>query len=563
MKMKEEKGFYSEKGITLVALVVLIIILLILAGITISSLTNTGIFGKAKEVKEKSENAQRNEQDMLGQYMEELNKQTSEEKFEKTKGVNKPELMQGMSAIKFTDPSGDTEGAVQQVSDSTSTDWYDYNTKKWANAQTEDGSMWVWIPRYAYKVIYNDPSDKSKGGKFDVVFLIGATDDYYENGVRKTAKRQTKTDETVDTTTGYTVHPAFTNESRIGYANGGWNQELTGIWVAKFEAGYATSNGNSAPKKASSVNYSQTSVWASKYETGGNDGSLSARNWIDGVYCSTKTAIKYPTFQGLAYSMNYINHNDAFSVSRALTENGNIYGLSESTTDSHLMRNSEWGAVVYLSQSKYGLNGTNIYINNANLRNSQTSVYAITGCAGETEDAAEVGVKIDTITKKPVTIDSTKKIYTWTQKYGTKASTTGTIYGIYDMSGGSWERTVGIVNNGNGNLTTYGKSLMNSLINGKNSQYVTAYSVSTNGDSSQNNWSANTKIGDAIYEISMGAENRETWYNDYFSFPFKDKPFCARGGFLSDNKRAGLFYFECNNGGCTYVVGFRSILVSL
>ena len=60
--------------------------------------------------------------------------------------------------------------------------------------------------------------------------------------VRKTAKRQTKADETVDTTTGYTVHPAFTNESSIGYANGGWNQELAGIWVAKFEAGYASGN---------------------------------------------------------------------------------------------------------------------------------------------------------------------------------------------------------------------------------------------------------------------------------------------------------------------------------
>ena len=82
----------NVRGVTLVALVLTIIILLILAGITISSLTNTGIFGKAKEAKEKSEDAQRNEQDMLGQYMNELNKQTSEEKFEKTKGVNKPEL---------------------------------------------------------------------------------------------------------------------------------------------------------------------------------------------------------------------------------------------------------------------------------------------------------------------------------------------------------------------------------------------------------------------------------------------------------------------------------------
>ena len=546
----------NVRGVTLVALVLTIIILLILAGITISSLTNTGIFGKAKEAKEKSEDAQRNEQDMLGQYMNEHNKQTSEEKFEKTKGVNKPELMQGMKAIKFTDPSGDTEGTVQQVSDSTSTDWYDYSTKKWANAQTEDGSMWVWIPRYAYKIVYNDPNDKSKGGKFDVVFLIGTTDEYYdEKGNLQTAQRQTSENQIIETdstkTDKYTVHPAFTNESSIGHANGGWNQELTGIWVAKFEAGYATSNGNSAPKKASSVNYSQTDAWAS------------ARNWIDGVYGSTTTAIKYPTFQGLAYSMNYINHNDAFSISRALTESGNIYGLSKSTTDSHLMKNSEWGAVTYLAQSQYGLNGTNIYINNANLRNSQPSVYAITGCSGETEDATEVEVKIDTVTNKPVTTDSTKKIYTWTQSNGTKASTTGTIYGIYDMSGGAWERTASLINNGDGNLTTYGKSLMNSLINGKSSQYVTAYSVSENKDSGQNNWSANTKIGDAIHETSTGSEGKYSWHNDYAFFPTGNGPFSVRGGTFGNSDASGLFYFTRNFGRSNYDVGFRSVLVAL
>ena len=49
--------FKSSKGITLVALVITIIILLILAGISISALTNTGIFGKAKEAKQKSDEA--------------------------------------------------------------------------------------------------------------------------------------------------------------------------------------------------------------------------------------------------------------------------------------------------------------------------------------------------------------------------------------------------------------------------------------------------------------------------------------------------------------------------
>ena len=546
-----------------------IIILLILATISIQSLTNTGLFAKAKEARDKTANAAENQAKILNEYEDELNKYVSDNKNKTdwTGKVNKPKLMTGMTAIKFNEPTGDEkakEGSTVKTTD-TDTTWYDYDAKKWANAQTEDGSMWVWIPRYAYKVNADTKT-------FDVVFLIGTTDDYYENGVRKTVKRQTKADETVDTTTGYTVHPAFTNESSIGYANGGWNQELAGIWVAKFEAGYATSNGNSAPKKASSVNYSQTSVWAQSAETGGKDGPLPARNWIDGVYGSTKTSIKYPTFQGLAYSMNYINHNDAFNISRALTENGNIYGLSRSTTDSHLMKNSEWGAVAYLAQSKYGLNGTNIYINNANLRNSQTSAYAITGCAGETEDAAELGVKIDNSTKKPVSTDNTKKIYTWTQANGTKASTTGTIYGIYDMSGGAWEKTASLVNNGNGNLSTYGQSLMNSLVNGKSSQYVTVYphnaSVDKNGaninTASQSNWEANKKIyGDGIRETSTAGTGKNSWYTDYSYFPAVDAPFSERGGLYWDGEGAGLFYFFPGDGNSYFDAGFRSVLVAL
>ena len=552
-----KERYKSTKGITLVALVITIIILLILATISIQSLTNTGLFKNAQKAKDETQNAAENQAKTLNEYEDELNKYVSDNKNKTdwTGKVNKPKLMTGMTAIKFNEPAGDEKAKEGSTVKTTDTDaaWYDYDAKKWANAQTQDGSMWVWIPRFAYKV-------NSSTKTFDVVFLKDTTNTYLDNGTEKDAEKE-----------GYIVHPAFKNESSTGYENGGWDKELTGIWVSKFEAGYATSNGNSAPKKASSVNYSQTSVWASGYETGGQDGSLPARNWIDGVYGNTKTSIKYPTFQGLAYSMNYTNHNDAFNISRALTESGNIYGLSSTATDSHLMKNSEWGAVAYLAQSKYGLNGTNIYINNANLRNSQTSAYAITGCAGETEDAAELGVKIDNSTKKPVSTDNTKKIYTWTQKSGTKASTTGTIYGVYDMSGGTWERTAGLVNNENENLATYGQSLLNALNNGKSSKYVTVYphnaSVDKNGanidTASTANWKANTKIyGDGIRETSTAGTGKTSWYTDCSYFPAVLSPFSGRGGSLWGGEGAGLFCFYRNDGVSHYNSGFRSVLVA-
>ena len=65
--------FKNAKGITLVALVITIIILLILAGISISALTNTGIFGKAKESKQKSDEAALDQNTKLDEYESEIN----------------------------------------------------------------------------------------------------------------------------------------------------------------------------------------------------------------------------------------------------------------------------------------------------------------------------------------------------------------------------------------------------------------------------------------------------------------------------------------------------------
>ena len=62
----------KNNGITLVALVITIVILLILAGISISTLTNTGIFQKAKDAKKASENAQKEEDRLISEYEKEI-----------------------------------------------------------------------------------------------------------------------------------------------------------------------------------------------------------------------------------------------------------------------------------------------------------------------------------------------------------------------------------------------------------------------------------------------------------------------------------------------------------
>ena len=69
-----KKTLKKAKGITLVALVITIIILLILAGISISALTNTGIFQRAKDAKQKSEDAALDQNTKLDEYENEIDK---------------------------------------------------------------------------------------------------------------------------------------------------------------------------------------------------------------------------------------------------------------------------------------------------------------------------------------------------------------------------------------------------------------------------------------------------------------------------------------------------------
>ncbi|MFR5190981.1 MAG: hypothetical protein ACLTEH_07110, partial [Clostridia bacterium] len=376
-------------------------------------------------------------------------------------------------------------------------------------------------------------------------------------------------------------------ETMIGYRNGGWDKEITGIWVAKFEAGFAGGN-NLATVKESSVSYSQSTSYVGAVERGqSSNGNEAARNWLDGIYGSTKTAIKYPTFQGTTYSMNYVNHNDAYNIAKVMTENGNIYGLIENT-DSHLMKNSEWGVVAYLSQSQYGLNGSDIAINSISLNSggaarTQTagktgvdSVYAVTGCTTGTNNATE---KVTTIANINSTTANTAVdgVYTWNQLNGTKASSSGTIYGIYDLSGGTWERMASYVANGNENLKTYGSSIAydGSVLKTTSTKYTTTYPFDSTTDNtgivsndtnlntaSVNNYKKNTLIyGDGIRETSEIGIESTSWYGGYSRYTSMAGPFSFRGGNWWNGSNAGLFCFHCHAGDNNYFHGFRVVLV--
>lgn len=51
------------------------------------------------------------------------------------------------------------------------------------------------------------------------------------------------------------VHPAFTDGSSNQYSNGEWRKEITGIWVAKFQAGIHTTDKDTNKRVAEVNNY--------------------------------------------------------------------------------------------------------------------------------------------------------------------------------------------------------------------------------------------------------------------------------------------------------------------
>ena len=357
-----------------------------------------------------------------------------------SKGVNTPKLGSGMTPIKWNGSSWvNTTGSDK--------DWYDYTAKKWANAKTSDGSMWVWIPRYAYSITSGYHS--STAGNIEIEFMKGLTN---ETSTGRT------TFQNASGQGNWNIHPAFN-----------YGTTVSGLWVAKFEASRSNATSSSA----------------------GSNNTIKIQPGVQSWRSITVNDI---------YT-NCLNYNK--------------------TLNSHMMKNDEWGAVAYLSKSKYGKNAE-VDIN------SDSSYY--TGGGSGNAYVTNVG-----------------------------QSTTGTVHGVYDMSGGAWEYVAAYVNNGNSNLTNYGSSLVNGDAKTKN-----VYSKGSS-DSRDNNYSANSgKYGDAVYETSAnGNSSSSSWYGDCSNFPYTSGPFFERGGNYNNGTGAGVFYFSNSNGISYGGDSFRPVLVTL
>ena len=213
--------------------------------------------------------------------------------------VNVPKLADGMTAIKYSTDSDLTAGS------------------KWANAMTKDGSMWVWIPRYAYKITYKS-SNKSEGGTIEIAFLKDTTNEFLDNTIQGEIKTNisdvtyTTNENGTKSQDQWLVEPAFT----LGA------ESIKGFWFAKFEASNTNDLATNNPDLTLQIKPNVTS-WR----------SMTSLNMFTACQNLTSDS-KYST---------YFNSKDKI--------------------DTHMTKNVEWGAVAYLAHSKYGLNGDEIGIN--------------------------------------------------------------------------------------------------------------------------------------------------------------------------------------------------------
>lgn len=197
-----------------------------------------------------------------------------------------------------------------------------------------------------------------------------------------------------------------------------------------------------------------------------------------------------------------------------------------------------------MSHSKYGTcsNGvcTEVWINNTFIGSDNNSS-SITGCSG-------IAISSGGIYNMGACADG--KNY---KKNGVKASTTGTIYGIYDMSGGSYERVVASTTESDG-MFIPGDSGFGTA---QNIKYWDFYGYSIN----DRNYSI-SKLGDAMKETRKGISGgSQEWYSDLSYSPYSSSPWFVRGGFAGNGTGAGLFHVGSTAGGAFPHGGSRVVIV--
>ena len=239
-------------------------------------------------------------------------------------------------------------------------------------------------------------------------------------------------------------------------------------------------------------------IWIGKFELSATDSSCIN----DGTNTQCNKVLTIVTKPNVRSWMKAETVNFFTSIKNAAT----TYGISNA--DSHMIKNMEWGAAAYLKQSKYGLGNTIMKTN------SNSSCYT----GGGTGDAYKTNVM---------------------------QSTTGNVYGVYDMSGGCFEYVMGFELNSNNQFNT----AKSSFTAEPNFKYYDKYKYESVDYPQGALTFSRGKLGDATKETLKKYGVREGgWNGEIATFPYRSNLTFIRGGCYEDasngvNIKAGIFYF--------------------
>ena len=447
-------------------------------------------------------------------------------------GANYPDLIDGLIPVVYNETTKKWVKADTESSTSTY-GWYDYANKKWANAvlvtetnrstyqnatagteinDLEILAFYVWIPRYKYKVWNKDKvvgTDSCDAQNMGVGIV-------FESGTASTGEITcTNYSFAAPSSTAGSPNETCTGENGNKYTHPAFtfgDNEVRGFWIGKYEL-------------------------SSETPTASNGGTLTARILPN------------------VNSWRSNNISNFSTVIQNMQTTNNIYGLStdKSNTDSHMLTNMEWGAVAYLTNSNYGrCSGgtcTEVTINNC-------STY-VTGIGADTVSASS--------SSTTCTTDANK----YNGAKGVLASTTGNVYGVYDMSGGAYEYVMGNMSSTTKTYTFYPSSSgFASSWYTSNQKFVNTYAnvSSSRYSMAQKGYNA-ARLGDATGEVTesivLTQENGIGWYDDYAYFPYSKYSWFHRGGYNSRTSYAGIFNFYYNSGLSVETHSTRAVLVGL
>ena len=267
------------------------------------------------------------------------------------------------------------------------------------------------------------------------------------------------------------------------------DKQLSGFWYGKFEMGHAT--------LASS-------------KTANNLGCTNET-------CSNANGI---IIKPNVKSLQYNNISNFFFASRSMEQAGNSFGFVSTEVDTHMSKNNEWGAVAYLTQSIYGRCTSSTTCTEIGINNNSNYITGYGAPAGSSDSV-------------------TNGAYNTT--LGKGATTTETIYGIYDMSGGAWEYVMGVLADTNGNPRSGDTISSNSGFTGMLNDGTTYTGVSFPDSKYYNLYTGSSYTGHALTET-------QNWYSDFANFVVTSSPLFSRGGGYSGSTYVGVFYFSNSNG---------------